>query len=127
MPSPTPRRKKQITYYMLPPWIIVNEPGGPQTALIGGVAEKICGRVAMGNATPNGLRNGVELETRMPHSAVILSHETGHMLCATHQDHVPNLMHSNANAYTSEYRGILPVLRVTKLQVRRAWVKLRRL
>lgn len=123
----TVRRKKLITYYVLPPWIIVNEPYGPQTALIGGVAERICGRVAMGNATENGLRDGVELDTRMPHSAVILAHEVNHLLCATHQDHVPNLMHSNANAYTSAYGGILPVLRVTKLQVKRAWVKMRRL
>ena len=123
----TPRRKKQVTYYMLPPWIIVNQAYGPQTALIGGIAERICGKVALGNATANGLRDGVELDTRMPHSAVILSHEIIHLACGTHQDHVPNLMHSNANTYTSAYGGILPVLRVTKLQVKRAYAKLRKI
>lgn len=124
----TVRRKKQVTYYMLPPWIVVNQAYGPQSALIGGIAERICGKVAMGNATENGLRDGQEIETRLPHSAVILAHEVGgHLMCATHQDYTPNLMHSNANAYTSEYNGILPVLNVTKRQVRRAWVKMRRL
>lgn len=121
------RRKKLITYYMLPPWIIVNQPYGPQTALIGGIAEKLCGKIAMGNATPNQLKDGIEGESRIDHSATILAHEVGHMLCAEHLDYTPNLMHSNANAYTSEYRGRLPVLSATKRQVKRNYAKWRKL
>lgn len=121
------RRKKVLTYYMLPPWIIVNEPGGPQTALIGGIAEKICGQVALGNATPNQLKDGVEGESRIDHSAVVLAHEVLHMLCAKHVDTSPNLMHPDANYYTSEYGGKLPVHWVTQRQVKRWYAKGRKL
>ena len=120
------RRKKVLTYYMLPPWIIVNEPYGPQTALIGGIAEKICGKVAMGNATSVSLRDGVEGDSRIDHSATVLGHEVGHMLCAEHLDHTPNLMHSAANVFTSEYQGRLPVLPATKRQVKRGYAKWRK-
>lgn len=121
------RRKKVITYYMLSPWIIVNEPHGPQTALIGGLAEKLCGKVAMGNATATSLRDGIEGESRIDHSATILGHEVLHLMCATHQDHTPNLMHSAANVFTSDYQGRLPVLSATKRQVKRWYAKFRRL
>lgn len=123
------RRKKVLTYYMLPPWIIVNEPYGPQTALIGGIAEKVCGKVAMGNATSVSLRDGVEGDSRIDHSATVLAHEVFHSwpICAVHQDHTPNLMHSAANVFTSEYQGRLPVLSATKRQVKRAYAKGRKL
>lgn len=119
------RRKKMLTYYMLPPWVIVDKPvdeGGVQTTLIGGFAESICGQVAFGHAVETN-QNG---EDRLPHSATILAHELSHLLCATHQDHQLNLMHSNANAFTTQYQGKLPVLRITKRQVRRAWSKQRK-
>lgn len=120
------RRKKMLTYYMLPPWIILDKPadeGGVQTTLIGGFAESVCGQVAFGHAVEVN-QNG---EDRLPHSATILAHELAHLLCATHQDHQLNLMHSNANAFTTQYQGKLPVLRVTKRQVKRAYAKWRKL
>ena len=121
------RRKKMITYYMLPPWIIVNEPYGPQTALIGGIAEKIGGKVAMGNATSVSLRDGVEGDSRIDHSAVIVFHETAHLMFAKHIDYTPNVMKSDANTHTSEYGGKLPVHWVTQRQVKRWYVKRRKL
>lgn len=121
------RRKKVLIYYMLPPWIIVNEPYGPQTALIAGIAEKICGQVAIGNATSVSLRDGVEGDSRIDHSATVLAHEVMHLMCAKHYDHTPNLMHSAANVFTSEYQGRLPVLSATKRQAKRNYAKWRRL
>lgn len=121
------RRKKMLTYYMLPPSISVQNDYGPQTAWIGGLAEWLCGKVAMGNATPTSLRDGVEGESRIDHSATILAHEVGHMLCAEHIDTSPNLMHSSANIYTSEYGGRLPVLNTTKRQIKRGYAKWRKL
>lgn len=120
------RRKRVLTYYMLPPWIVVNEAFGPQTAWIAGIAESIGGTLALGNATPNQLENGVEGPPRIDHSAVILAHEVLHLKHAKHVDSSPNLMHSNANFYTTEYNGRLPVHRITKRQVRRWYAKIRK-
>lgn len=121
------RRKKVLTYYMLPPWIIVEQAYGPQTALIAGVAEKICGQVAIGNATATSLRDGVEGESRIDHSATVLAHEVMHLMCAKHIDSSPNLMHSAANVFTSEYGGRLPVHAITKRQAKRGYAKFRKL
>lgn len=120
------RRRKMITYYMLAPWIVVDEEGGSQSAWIGGIAEDICGQVAIGNATDISLSYGVEGDSRIDHSTTILAHEVLHLMCATHQSNKPNLMHPSANQYTTEYHGRLPVLRITKRQVKRGLVKQRR-
>lgn len=120
-------RFRLLTYYMLPPYITVEEAYGPQTAWIAGLAESICGHVSMGNATRERYYNGeFNGESRIDHSATVLAHEVSHLLCATHQSSKPNLMHPAANNFTTEYRGRLPVLRITKRQVKRRLVQLRR-
>lgn len=122
-------RQKMITYYMTPPFITA--PAGDSykhTAWIGGIAWAICGDVATGNAQSSGLVHGVETgEDRVPHSAVVLAHEVGHLLCLHHKSARPNLMHPSANFYTSSYPiGGLPILKATKRELKKAWRKQRK-
>lgn len=112
----TSKRKKLITHWMTPPFISLEAPGEPQKAWLAGLAYS-CGDVATGNALEANLETG---EERLNHSAVTLAHEVGHLFCATHQDSSPNLLHSDAMRFVTEYGGILPVLEATKRQVRRA-------
>jgi len=114
-----------VTYWLTPPFITVDQAGGPQTGWIGGIA-LLCGNVATGNAIERQLYQGQEGPSRIDHSATILAHEVLHNFCATHQDSAPNLLHSAANLYTEQYLGRLPVLRVTRRQVQRSFVRSRR-
>lgn len=123
--SLTTTRRRSLTYWLTPPFITVDRPvseGGTQTGWIGGIA-LLCGNVATGNAIEAQLLNGVRGGSRIDHSAAILSHEILHNLCATHYDFEPNLMHSAANQYTEQYQGKLPILKVTKHQIKRSFVK----
>lgn len=114
-----PARARTMNFFLLPPWLTENESG--KTAWIGGIVYALCNNFGIGNASAHQLVDGVFGPDRLPHSAVVLAHETAHMLCAKHEDKTINLMHPDANAYTSAYKlGRLPVLRTTKRAVQRA-------
>lgn len=100
---------------------------GKRTAWLAGMAWTICSDVAVGNARRNRLWNGQEdvNSDRIHHSAVIMAHETAHLLCAHHVDWRINLMHSAANQYTDLYPKGLPVLRYTKREIQKAFRRVR--
>lgn len=118
-------KKGVATYFMLPPVVTVNEPYGPQTAWIMGVAF-LCGNVGVGNAIEKQFYNGAVGPSRIAHGATLVAHETGHNFCAKHISRKPNLMDPDANAHTEEYGGQLPVLPETIRQVNRGKTKARR-
>ena len=121
----TTRRSKVITYIMTPPFVTVDEAYGPQTAWIAGIA-KLCGNLATGNAEEKSLSKGVIGDSRLMESATVMAHEILHTMCATHNNSAPNIMHPEANRFTQQYSGNLPVLEFTKRQVKRWYVKRRK-
>lgn len=123
-------RRRVITYMMTSPFLAVNEQTGARTSYIGGIA-KFCGTLSTGNATSNVVTNDVIGASRIQHSATILGHEVMHNLCAHHAPDntdgpVANLMHPNANKFTDQYGCNLPVLKVTRQEVKRWYIKNRR-
>lgn len=119
------RRKRLITYYMVPPYITAVELR--KTAWLAGYAYAVCSNVAVGSATRQRLYNGDLLpESRMHHSAVVLAHEVAHLLCANHVEWRPNLMHPAANQYTDFYPDGLPILKYTKREIQKAFRKQRK-
>ena len=120
-------RKKIITFVMTPPFVTVNEAYGPRTTWVAGIAI-LCKNLSTGNAQANSLIDDVPGGDMLPHSATILAHEIFHNMCATHTLYRagPSLMHPAANDYTTQYNGRLPVLRVTKRQVKKWYIKRRK-
>lgn len=120
-------RRKIITFVMTPPFVTIDYVEGPRTTWIAGIA-MLCKNLSTGNAQANEMVNDVVGGDMLPHSATILAHEVFHNMCATHSliSAKPNLMHPYANSYTSEYKGHLPIFRLTKRQVKRWYVKRRK-
>lgn len=121
-----PARPYVVTYWLTPPMVVVNQAYGPQTAWIAGIAE-ICGHNATGNATARQYVDGTFGAPTYDHSATIMAHEIAHIFCAKHVESSENLMHPDANSFTTKYRGALPVLRITKRQVKRGLISRRKL
>lgn len=114
------RRFKVLTYYMTPPWLALSR--GQTSVLLAGSAI-LCGNTGTGNATGLTFPDG---RSSAQNASLILAHETCHMLCCTHQDKSPNMMHPAAQDFIPQYGGKLPVLRITKRQVKRWYVQRRK-
>lgn len=104
-------RKKTLTYYFVNNWYS----GGRK--FFGGLAIDICGDSAMGSADP---WNGSE-----GHNGQIMAHEVLHLMCAKHTepDDEPSIM---SRALWRFWDHKIPVLDITKRQVRRWYAKYRR-
>lgn len=108
-----PSKAKRIFYVMVPP---MRE---GSIRYIGGLSE-ICHK---SHLTSISLGSGEQYNQdgayRMGHTSVIMQHEVGHQLCATHDDSLPaTIMHSNALPYVPALPQILHFSDKSKAEIR---------
>jgi len=120
-------RRKTLNYFLTEPFFEDNA-DGTQTAWLAGLA-KLCGNTSTGNGAARSLINGQSSASRIEHSGAIMAHEVMHNMCATHypdsvqQPSIANIMNPAATRFAEIYGCDIPVLRVTKRQVKRWYAR----
>lgn len=115
-------RRKTLNYFLTEPFF------EEQSAWLAGMAN-LCGNVSTGNGTSRGLINGQVQGSRIAHSGAIMAHEVMHNMCATHypssvqEPSIPNIMNPAATIFAFDYGCQIPVLNVTKRQVKRWYAR----
>lgn len=107
---------KELTYLILPPM-----PHTDGKRYIAGYASSICTYKKFRTlAASNAQMTNAEGLARYEHSKLAMLHELSHLIGATHQDWVANVMHSAAMAYLPNGASFwaLPLLPVTVNQIR---------
>lgn len=106
-------RRKTITYFMTPEM---------NNGWLGGLALFVCSNVAFGTARTEPISSGVP---GLQVSGIVLAHEAGHSMCATHQNSKPNLMNADAGIYIKTGKR-LPIMRITRQQIKRWYARNRK-